>query len=52
MAAGRFADDYHVYAIEWTPQRVDFLVEGNSYHTVTPASLPAGRGGSHDHPFP
>ena len=51
LAAGRFADDYHVYAIEWTPQRVDFLVDGNSYHTVTPASLPAGARWVYDHPF-
>jgi len=38
IAAGRFADDYHVYAAEWTPDRIDFLVDGHSYHTVTPAS--------------
>jgi beta-glucanase (GH16 family) len=51
LAAGRFADDYHIYAVEWTPERVDFLVDGQSYHTVTPASLPAGTKWVYDHPF-
>jgi beta-glucanase (GH16 family) len=51
IAAGRFADDYHVYAVEWTPDRLDFLVDGKSYHTVTPASLPAGSKWVYDHPF-
>jgi serine/threonine-protein kinase len=51
IAAGRFADDYHIYAVEWTPERIDFLVDGQSYHTVTPASLPAGTKWVYDHPF-
>jgi beta-glucanase (GH16 family) len=51
LAAGRFADDYHIYAVEWTPERIDFLVDGQSYHTVTPASLPAGTKWVYDHPF-
>jgi len=49
--SGRFADDYHVYAVEWSPDRVEFLVDGKSYHTVTPASLPAGAQWVYDHPF-
>jgi len=51
IATGRFADDYHVYAVEWTPERMDFLVDGQSYHTVTGASLPAGTKWVYDHPF-
>ncbi|HLY19941.1 MAG TPA: glycoside hydrolase family 16 protein [Bryobacteraceae bacterium] len=51
MAAGRFADDYHVYAVEWSPGRVEFLVDGKSYYVVTPASLPAGSKWVYDHPF-
>src|SRR6266853_735844 len=39
----KVADDYHVYAIEWSPDSVEWLVDGASYHKVTPASLPAGR---------
>jgi beta-glucanase (GH16 family) len=51
IASGRFADDYHVYAIEWTPDRIAFLVDGKTYHTVTPASLPAGAKWVYGHPF-
>jgi beta-glucanase (GH16 family) len=51
IESGRFADDYHVYAVEWSPERVEFLVDGKSYHVVTPASLPAGAKWVYDHPF-
>ena len=51
LGSGSFADDYHVYAIEWAPQRVDFLVDGTCYHTVTPASLPPGGKWVYDQPF-
>ena len=51
IAAGRFADDYHIYAVEWAPERIVFMVDGQRYHTVTPASLPAGTKWVYDHPF-
>jgi len=25
--------DFHVYAVEWTPERIDFLVDGKKYHS-------------------
>jgi beta-glucosidase len=34
-------DDYHVYAIEWSQDSVEWFVDGASYHKVTPASLPS-----------
>lgn len=37
-----FADDFHVYAIEWTPNQITWFVDGTHYFTVTPASLPPG----------
>lgn len=51
LAAGRFADDYHIYAVEWAPERIDFIVDSIVYHTVTPNSLPAGAKWVYDHPF-
>ena len=51
MASGRFADDYHVYAVDWTPERLEFQVDGQTFHTLTPASLPAGGKWVFDHPF-
>lgn len=37
-----FADAYHVFAVDWRPGRIDWLLDGKVYHSVTPASLPAG----------
>ncbi|MFN7995624.1 MAG: glycoside hydrolase family 16 protein [Bryobacteraceae bacterium] len=51
LPSGRFADDYHVYAVNWSPKRIDFLLDGKVYFTVTPASLPAGSKWVYDHPF-
>jgi len=44
-------NDFHVYAVEWTAGSVQFSVDGNVYHTVTPADLPAGATWVWDHPF-
>jgi len=35
-------DDYHIYAMEWSQNSIQFFVDGVEYHTVTPASIPAG----------
>ncbi len=51
IASGRFADDYHVYAMEWAPERLEFQVDGKTYQTLSPASLPAGKKWVYDHPF-
>ena len=37
-----FADDFHVYAVEWTTNQIKWLVDGQDYHTVTPTNLPPG----------
>lgn len=47
----RFADDFHIFAVEWQPTQIKFLVDGNPYITFTPASLPAGAHWVYDHPF-
>jgi beta-glucanase (GH16 family) len=49
--SARFADDFHVFAIDWRPGSITFQVDGTSYHTVTPASLPAGAPWVFDAPF-
>jgi beta-glucanase (GH16 family) len=48
---GRFADDFHVYAVEWQPKEIRFLVDDHPYATFTPANLPAGTHWVYDHPF-
>ncbi|HEY4299776.1 MAG TPA: glycoside hydrolase family 16 protein [Candidatus Didemnitutus sp.] len=37
-----FADAYHVFAIDWRPGRIDWLLDGRIYHTVTAGEIPAG----------
>jgi len=44
-------DDYHVYAIEWSPNSIVWYVDGAAYHTVTPASLPSGANWVFNAPF-
>lgn len=37
-----FADAYHVFAVDWRPDRIDWLLDGKIYHTLTPSDLSAG----------
>ena len=45
------SDDYHLYAVEWSQNSVEWFVDGVSYHHVTPASLPAGTQWVFNNPF-
>jgi beta-glucanase (GH16 family) len=45
-----FADAFHVFAIDWSPNRVSWSVDGNVYETRTPADLNGNRW-VFDHPF-
>ena len=45
-----FADDFHVYAIDWDPQTIRWYVDGNLYSTVSVNDL-HGRKWVYDHDF-
>ena len=47
----RFSDDFHVFAVQWAAQSVAFSVDGITYRTVTPATLPPGAPWVFDNPF-
>jgi len=47
----KFADDFHLYATEWTENKISFYVDGNLYKTITPQDLPAEKVWVYDHPF-
>ena len=47
----RFADSFHVFAVEWEPNVVRFYCDGLLYKTRTPADLPPGTTWVYDHPF-
>jgi len=52
LAAGKYADDFHVYAVEWEGTQIRFYVDGVLYATRTPADLPNnGSVWVFDHPF-
>jgi beta-glucanase (GH16 family) len=34
-------DAYHVFAVDWTPGRIAWLLDGDVYSAVTPSDLPA-----------
>ena len=34
-----YQDDFHVYSINWENNLIEFMVDNEVYHTVTPASL-------------
>ena len=46
----RFADGFHVFAIEWEPGRITWSVDGEPFSTITPADLPRGSRWVFDHP--
>jgi beta-glucanase (GH16 family) len=46
-----FYKAFHRFAIEWSADKIEFFVDGVSYETVTPASLPAGVEWVFRHPF-
>ncbi len=51
LPSGRFADDFHVFAVEWEPSAIRFYVDDVLYETRAPADLPPGTRWVYDHPF-
>jgi beta-glucanase (GH16 family) len=49
--AGRFADAYHTFAVEWEPDAIRWYVDGKLTQTKRPADLPSGAKWVFDHPF-
>jgi beta-glucanase (GH16 family) len=45
------ADDFHLYAVEWSPNSLVFSVDQFEYFTITPSQLPIGKRWVFDHPF-
>ena len=46
-----FADGFHIYAVEWSPDVIRFYVDDQLYATRTPADLPRDAKWVYDHPF-
>ncbi len=46
LESGIFADDYHVFSIEWEENKIQWFVDGNLFFTVTPSTV-----SPHNYPF-
>jgi beta-glucanase (GH16 family) len=46
-----FADDFHIYSVEWEPKVIRFYVDDHLYATRSPAELPQGAKWVYTHPF-
>ncbi|TFV97677.1 glycoside hydrolase family 16 protein [Algoriphagus kandeliae] len=47
----RFDTDFHVFAVEWGPDFIDFFVDQRLYNRLKPEDLPAGTDWVFDKPF-
>jgi len=47
----RFADDFHLFAVEWEPNVIRWFVDDQLFKTSTPKDLPEGAVWVYDHPF-
>jgi len=52
LTTGRFDTDFHIFAIEWGKNYIDYYVDNVLYEEITPANV-AGKGNwvFNDHPF-
>lgn len=51
VSGGKLYEDFHVYAVEWEPDRIRWLLDGTVFFEATPSRLPAGKQWVYDHPF-
>lgn len=47
----RLPDDFHLFAVEWGPDGIEWTVDGQVFHTVSPGDQPPGARWVYDHPF-
>ena len=51
LATDSFADDFHVFTVEWTLNEIRWLIDEKEYNRITPTRLPFGGTWVFDHPF-
>jgi beta-glucanase (GH16 family) len=45
------SDGFHVYGVQWMPDRISFLLDGSVYRTITPSDLRPGAPWPFRHPY-
>jgi len=48
---GNYADDFHIFAVSWRPNLIQWFIDGREYHRLSSWDLPAGAKWVFDHPF-
>src|SRR4029453_14480391 len=46
----KFADDFHIFAVEWEPDAIRFYCDDAHYKTITTRDLPEATKWVYDHP--
>lgn len=49
LEEGRFDEAFHVFRVDWLPDRFDWYLDGNLYHSITADEIPGEW--VYDHPF-
>ncbi|MQY26938.1 glycoside hydrolase family 16 protein [Nocardia aurantia] len=47
----RLADDFHTYAVQWEPDRIEWFLDDTRYYTLSRSDLKPGHTWVFDHPF-
>lgn len=51
LPTGKVSGDYHIYAVEWTPNSIRFFIDGINYFTVNKTAVETHGAWVFDHPF-
>jgi len=51
LSEGSFADDFHVFSVDWDADQINWYVDDNRFHSVSRGQLPANSAWVYDHPF-
>jgi beta-glucanase (GH16 family) len=51
LSQGAFADNFHVFAMEWDATHISFFVDGHKYATLNKTDLSNQQDWVYDHPF-
>jgi beta-glucanase (GH16 family) len=51
LESGKFANEFHVFAVEWEPNEIRWYVDNSLYGRRTVVDLPSGARWVFDHPF-
>ncbi|MGD9947323.1 MAG: glycoside hydrolase family 16 protein [Desulfobulbus sp.] len=46
-----FKDDFHIFAVEWLPERIRWYMDGQQYFEVCREQIPEGAAWPFEHPF-